>query len=81
MFATIKAATVDVKQFKTQTLPFLKIKVQGEHLGEAGVPTAGDHFSAAHLYDKTNPRPRVDSEFGFLGLNTIRNDLFFKPQP
>lgn len=54
MFHTIKATTVDVKQFKTKALPFLKIKVQGKHLGEVGIPTAGDHFSAVHLYDKCN---------------------------
>lgn len=49
MFHTVKAAAIDVKQLKTETLPLLEIKVQGEHLGEAGVPTAGDHFSAVHL--------------------------------
>lgn len=54
MFHTITAAAVDVQQLKTETLPLLKIEVQGEHLGEAGVPTAGDHFSAVHL-KKSNP--------------------------
>lgn len=49
MFHTIKVAAVDVKQLKTKTLPLLKIKIQSEHLGEVGIPTGGDHFSAIHL--------------------------------
>lgn len=66
MFGTMKAAAVDVQQFKAETLPLLKVEVQGEHLGEAGVPTAGGHFSAVHL-QKSNPRPRVESSFRFTG--------------
>lgn len=50
---------VDVQQFKPETLPLLKVKVQGEHLGEAGVSTAGDHFSAVHLYDRSKSGEQV----------------------
>lgn len=54
VFSTAKAAAAYVKKFKTKTLPLLKIKVQGKDLGEVGVPTAGDHFSAVHLQSKSN---------------------------
>lgn len=76
MFHTITATAVDVQQFKTETLPLLKIEVQGEHLGEAGVPTAADHFSAVHL-KKSNPGPGVDKHSNSWVITPCRRISFF----
>lgn len=77
MFPTITAAAVDVQQLKTETLPLLKTEVQGEHLGEAGAPTAGDHFSAVHL-KKSNPVPGVGTHSDSWAITPCRRISFLK---